>query len=1020
MQERVSSWVRSGAVVAGLIGAVAPAWAANVDLTVSVAVPAATTLTPFIYTIDVGNAQTGSVATNAALTVPLPANLYNVSVQRVTPSGPGTTVCPTPADFTGGPAGGAVTSGSEVLTATIPALPANGFCRIEIAATPLAANSYTMVARVAAGAGDAEVKPETNTATGNTATTLVSVPLKVDKTIVSGATHFSGDRWDADGYNLPIVYEVRFENQSAIDLPLGAMGDAWSDWEGNWAPQSTPQSSTLTGPVCMSGNCPPLNGGTVGPNQGTGITPFTANLAGYVLQAGQTVVLRYTRTYAPPVCGQAQIANDINWNVNQNGSHFEPQWQPNSYYPTGAPISRTVLTFPVGNVPACTGLGVRPLIGKTLDRVTDAAGAVTRPRFAVSADGDQAHFTITIDNTRTDTTNWPASALAAGAQNVSFSIWDVVRSVLGNAVSPTVYPDGEVTQAVFYEGCSFTGAASSGSACPGFAAGSQLNAPSTNFTYGQYAEMKVAAGQTMTIRLSTRYAVSNAVQCVRNNAQIENFVGLTVQAALPGFAYTGDPSYPLYQEATTADKISLLPDMPRCADVSANKTMSPANPRAGETITFTLDYVNSTSLATANPHNAPSPLTNVGVADVLGSNFTASSVSCRTLSGTATPPSVSLADITGGDRTFAAVIPSMDDGAVVRCEIQGSISLPGSYRNTTAVALAPGSAFLDPYADNNQSSLNYGIIGPRVELTKVGSVSGNTVTFTVTASSRGEVSANGTRVTDVIPPAVGNATWRCREADGAVCPAAEGSGNIDQTIATFPSGSSVTWTITGTLTASTAAASITNSAQAALPPGASCVTSDPAVAPTASPCVASATVASPVTPQVAVSTAFAPGATPVPNGTVGYTVTFSNPSAVAADGAQISDPLPAGVASQTWSCVGEGGAICPAANGSGPIAGTVTTFPAGGRLVYTVTATLNGAPPATLTNNALITPPTGGVCASGAASPCTATASTAAGAGGGVVAVPVDAPWALALLSVLIGWGALRRKNIMGVSTSVK
>ena len=999
-------WVRAG-LASVLLSSASAAWAANVDLTVAIDVPTTTTLAPFTYTVLVGNALTGSVAANSQVTIKLPANLYGVSVVSVAPSGPATTACPALAAFTGIPAAGAVTAGTEVLTAVIPALPATGFCTVTIAATPLAANSYTMTAEVAPGPGDTEIANGTNAATGNTATALSVVPLKVDKTIVSGAARVgTGHEWNAAGYNQPIVYELRFENQSTLDLPLGAMHDAWADWEGNWRPQSTPVSSTLTGLTCESGPCPPLTIGTVDANQGSGVTPFTADMADYVLPAGAAVVIRYTRSYAPPVCGQAQIANDITWNVNRSGNYISPQWQPNSYNAAGGPISRTVLTFPENGAPACTGLAVEPLLSKTLDRVTSRDGAVTRPNFAVTADGDVAHFTVTIDNTRTNTTGWPAAAIAAGAQNVPFSIWDVVRSALGAglAPSPTVHPDGFVTQEVVYEGCTANGA---GSECPSLR--TQLRAPSVDFSHGEYAELRVAAGETMTLRFSTRYAFEKPVTCVRNNAQIENFIGLTVQAAPAGFAYTGNA---LYQERVTTDKVSILPALPRCADVSANKTMSPSNPASGAPVTFTLDYVNSTSLATANPYNAPTPLTSVGVSDVLGPNFTPTAVSCAVQSGTAQAPVVSLADITGPDNTFATAIPSMDDGAVVRCQITGSVSLPGSYRNVTAIALDPASGLVDPYPDNDLSALNYGIIGPRVELTKVGSVSGDTVTFTVTARSVGEVPANGTRVTDMIPAGVGNPTWACVASGGAVCPAPSGSGNIDQTIATFPSLGSVTWTISGTLTASTSAVSVTNEAQALLPAGASCVTANPADPPTASPCQASATVAAPVTPQVAVSTAFAAGATPTPGGTVGYTATFSNPGAAAADGAQISNPLPAGVASQTWTCVGEGGAVCPAASGSGPITGTVDTLPAGGRLIYTVTATLTNNPPATLTNNAQITPPTGGACASGGAGPCTATASITAAAGGGnVTAVPVDAPWALALLTVLMGGLVARRRR---------
>ena len=1007
--KRASQWARIGAACC-LLGLGTSASAASVDLTVVVNVPTTTTLQPFTYTVVVGNALTGSVATNAQVSIPLPANLYDISVQSVAPSGPAATACPAPAAFGGLPAAGSTTDGSQTLTATVPSLPATGFCTITIAATPLQANSYTMTASVGPSAGDSETNPTTNTAQGNTATALSVVPLKVDKTIVGGATAVAGttNRYSAAAYGSPVTYALTFENQSGLALPLGSMGDTWADWEGNWAPQSTPVSASTTLQSCviegldgpLSGSCPAVEVNTSG--LGTDIEPIWPRLTGYVMPPRSRITITYQRTYQAPVCGNAIISNNIAWNVNRNGNFIQPQWHPEH-------TSATVLAFDGVSSPPqprCTELTVRPVLSKTLDRVVSSNGA-ERPAFGVLADGDMAEFRITIDNTQTDAAGWPA-----GAEAVPFSIWDVVRSMLGDAVSPSFFPDGSVTQQVFYGRCEIA-PGDTVSQCPAATPGQALNTPSTNFRHGQSAVFTVAAGRTMVLRFSTRYSMPAPVKCVRNNVKMENFVGLNVRPSpVPGHAYVGTT----YQERTTADKVTLLPDTPRCADVSSNKTMTPTNPRAGESITFTLDYVNSTALATGNPYNAPSPLTDVGVADVLGRNFRATAVSCSTIEGTATPPSVSLADITGPDNTFSTVIPSMDDGAVVRCQITGSVSLPGSYHNTTAIALANGSALMDPYTSNNVSSLNYGIIGPRVALTKTGSVSGNTVTFSVTARSAGEVAADGTRVSDVMPAGVQNPTWTCASAGGATCPAAAGSGNIDQPIDTFPSGSSVTWTIQGTLTPSISAATVTNQAQAAPPVGSSCVTANPADPPTAPPCLASAAVDAPVTPQVAVGTAFAPGATPTPNGTVGYTVTFSNPGAAAANGAQLSDPVPAGVASQTWTCAGEGGAVCPAGSGSGPITGTVTTFPAGGRLIYTVTATLTSTPPATLTNNAQITPPTGGVCAGGGAGPCTASASiTAAGqGGGGVTAVPVDAPWALALLSALIGLGFARRRAAAG------
>ncbi len=51
----------------------------------------------------------------------------------------------------------------------------------------------------------------------------------------------------------------------------------------------------------------------------------------------------------------------------------------------------------------------------------------------------------------------------------------------------------------------------------------------------------------------------------------------------------------------------------------------------------------------------------------------------------------------------------------------------------------------------------------------------------------------------------------------------------------------------------------------------------------------------------------------MPDDTVTYTVTVSNTGATDADGTSVSDPIPRGVASQTWTCSTSGGATCAGA-----------------------------------------------------------------------------------------------------------
>ncbi len=93
-------------------------------------------------------------------------------------------------------------------------------------------------------------------------------------------------------------------------------------------------------------------------------------------------------------------------------------------------------------------------------------------------------------------------------------------------------------------------------------------------------------------------------------------------------------------------------------------------------------------------------------------------------------------------------------------------------------------------------------------------------------------------------------------------------------------------------------------------------------------------------------------ATAVPGGSVTYTITASNPSAVAATGATVADTFPASLTC-TWTCVGAGGGTCTA-SGSGNIADTVN-LPAGASTTYTASCAISAAATGTLSNTATVT-----------------------------------------------------------------
>ncbi|WMT92583.1 DUF6923 family protein [Pelagibacterium sp. H642] len=91
-----------------------------------------------------------------------------------------------------------------------------------------------------------------------------------------------------------------------------------------------------------------------------------------------------------------------------------------------------------------------------------------------------------------------------------------------------------------------------------------------------------------------------------------------------------------------------------------------------------------------------------------------------------------------------------------------------------------------------------------------------------------------------------------------------------------------------------------------------------------------------------------------------YTIVASNSGPSDATGAQISDPLPAGITTASWTCgSATGGGVCGVANGTGPINATAD-LPAGSSVTFALEMTVPADyPGVTLTNTAVVTAPTG-------------------------------------------------------------
>lgn len=160
-------------------------------------------------------------------------------------------------------------------------------------------------------------------------------------------------------------------------------------------------------------------------------------------------------------------------------------------------------------------------------------------------------------------------------------------------------------------------------------------------------------------------------------------------------------------------------------------------------------------------------------------------------------------------------------------------------------------------------------------------------------------------------------------------------------------GASATITVQGRVNADYAGASITNVAIATPPPGMSDST------------LAKDSVTTPVTRIADLSVTKTDGTdTYLPGGQVTYIVTVKNDGPSDADGAVVTDALPAGISSGSWTATGRGGAIVGVAAGAMPLNHTAD-LPVGGEIVYRITLNVPASFTGPLTNTATVAPPAG-------------------------------------------------------------
>lgn len=239
-------------------------------------------------------------------------------------------------------------------------------------------------------------------------------------------------------------------------------------------------------------------------------------------------------------------------------------------------------------------------------------------------------------------------------------------------------------------------------------------------------------------------------------------------------------------------------------------------------------------------------------------------------------------------------------------------------------------------------------------------VPGSTIEYVVTVRNTGELAVNHTVVSDPQPAGVASMSWTCTASAGASC-TASGTGSINDTLTSFAAGSQVVYTVQAVV-ANSVPATVTNEVSVQ-PPAASGATCAGSAGTTyAPPCKASVTLPSAPVLSIAKSTtttALTPGAS------ISYTVVVTNTGSVHANGTQVSDPAVTGITPVNWTCQAGVGAACGSAAGTGALADTIATMPAGASVTYTINATVSATPPAVVVNTASVQPGNGGICGPG-------------------------------------------------------
>ncbi|WP_189059024.1 DUF11 domain-containing protein [Deinococcus daejeonensis] len=322
----------------------------------------------------------------------------------------------------------------------------------------------------------------------------------------------------------------------------------------------------------------------------------------------------------------------------------------------------------------------------------------------------------------------------------------------------------------------------------------------------------LAVGSSVTVTLTARVVYTSAASVPSGTVQNNTVYATSASTGAGGEAnagYTFPGGVPLpppdvlaidlsTNGTTPVDRDTPTPTPVSFTDLAVSKTDSVGSVNAGATTTYTIRVTN----------NGPSSVTGATLTDAAVTGLNVTGVACSGTPGQCTAGTTP----TTSQLQAGYALPTLTSGQFYELRVTGTITaVSGSVANTATVT--PPNGVADTNTANNTASDVNTVAAADVTITKTGPAyakPGGDVTYTLTVSNSGAVTAAAVSVTDMLPP---NVTYK------SSAPAATVSGqNLTWSLGSLASGASQILTVvvtapsTATLASTPAARTLTNKA----------------------------------------------------------------------------------------------------------------------------------------------------------------------------------------------------------------